>query len=311
MNGNAFSVRHKEWAIECLKLAYKSMPWIMLLLACNQLIINAFTYMISSLANDSNNDSLLLKLTIAIIITLVMQLPLTLTVLGPLGQAILIIIHRIDQGAKNDPITLSWYIIHDRNMWLSHIKNTFSMYKYCIILMTITYMSLIVYFILAGTSPSEDEDIVTDAASLAYKAFFEMHPLLSFYYKTCVSTITNLALFIGFREMCRFKFNSFMFANSYKSYELCIEEARRAKRILSDMRKFYLFMPFAGSAIISAATSLIVNPIVSLISCTLVAGSCLYIVYMNYIIGRDYYIGPPAKKVEKDIYNSRYANSYS
>jgi hypothetical protein len=306
MNGQLFRVRHKEWRNECFSLMAKTLPWLVLLIlpiaiglpllgSVMKPVINSLAAMRSPVGDISA----------MILIFAFLGITAFVLVTSYFAHGSMILIHRIDQGMKKDPITAIWYLFHDKLMWKDHLRfNRLATLK-------IAYTTVVFFgFCTLGTlitgsgheqiSDSQQQKIdAAKAISETYNAFFSAYPLLEIIKIICWSIHSLPVLYLMYRETFGgFAFNSFMQANSYKSSEQCIAEGRSAQVKLREMKLLYLASPIGMLGLLNLITPE-QHPVVDLVMSIVSAAVTLYVLHMYYIIGRDYWIGPPAKQVKE------------
>lgn len=310
MNGLLFKVRHKEWNIECFRLVIKTLPWLVLLilpLLIFQNISGSILENYSVKISDPIQQIMNMALATAVIIA-----SFLFWAASPFAQSGFILIHRIDNGMKNDPVTALWYILRDKSMWLDHLSTVkrlvpfvFGFYGFIFILSIIA--------ILTGNEPdSKTTSLIAEQAKtlkLSYDAFYTEHFIMSKIKDSMTSTYDLIMICIVYREMWGgFNFNSFMQANSYKSTAQCRLDAIQAKDKLKNMKLFYVHLPFLATVVWTSfvpSEYIIASFMISILNGVV----AIYCIHMNYIIGRDYYIGPPAKNETEKSFNAHLLKS--
>jgi hypothetical protein len=306
VNGKLFKVRHREWQKECALLMLKTTPWLILLLMPHI----ALMYLIGYIADSfmlSDNAGTAAKIGMIGICIFILSILFFLWAKSYFAHGSMILMHRIDNGMKKDPITAIWYVFHDRHMWADHF-NAFKSFFKEILIQAVVMASVITLLLLTisiinppdnitvSQSMQEKSTAITAARELS-KAFFNEHYFLSMIKYFCSNLMFMVMVYLIFQETyAKFNFNSFMQANSYKSTEQCIAEGKQSAKELLRLKISYILVP-CGAPLPIAMILPDGYPFAFFIVTVISSLVVFYSLHMNYIIGRDYYIGPPAKKV--------------
>lgn len=287
MYGASYKVRHKEWSKECLALMVKTLPWIILI----AMAVYGFSHISGEISKSAMADRNPLGVISGICMFIVFSL--LVIVFSPMVMASMIIIHKIDQGYKNDPVTLAYFILHDKQMWKANFRaDAKDFLAPALGILTVAGMLI---FGAAMFAPDNLDTIEKTAAQIANEAFWKEHPFLE--HVKGVLSIGGL-IFMPYIIFHEFKgrscFNVFMLANSYKNVEECKIDAAAAKKSLGPMFLPYIF----GPQIVLFLVDIVLNldyPVIQLCVTLLEFAVGVWSLHMHYIIGRDWYIGPPPK----------------
>lgn len=294
MYGSSFRERHKEWAKESIALMLKTTPWIIIFCA----IIYAIFFGIQSagrIINDISNIAGTIYGLAMIVLTVA-----GIMVCGPLVLGSMIIIHKIDQGYKSDPITLAYFILHDKNMWRHSFSEDFKEYIKPYGLYALLIISgLTIGSLLAPDIPPVEKTAEILAAERFWKENVGLLHLNQILNLIVMATLPYLMIHVLTK---RASFNTFMLANSYKNVEECKIEGLSSRKKLLKYTLMYLYLPQVFIFLLSFA-QIQMYPLALMITNAVQAIISIWIVHMDYIIGRDYYIGPPQKKQKQESYD--------
>lgn len=290
MYGASFKVRHKEWFKESLSLMFKTLPWIILMFMVFYGIISLSHFVMSPIAESGS------KLLKAISFVIPLTIAIVIIVFSPITLAAMIIMHKIDQGYKSDPITLGYFILHDKTMWLSHLRAGFKDFGMAIACIMGVGVAIALTSLNSPVNPEEAKA----AHLIAYELFWKAHPNLKMLNNFMGTVSIGIIPFIMLYEYKgRSKFNIFMAANSYRTIEECALDAASTKDRLDNLVKLYVFLPQIFIILVISMLN-IGYPVISIVINIVQFVISIWVLHMHYIIGRDYYIGPPPKKQKQE-----------
>lgn len=270
----------------------KTLPWIILI----AMAVYGFSHMSGEISKFAMADRNPLGVISGICMFIVFSL--LVIVFSPMVMASMIIIHKIDQGYKNDPVTLAYFILHDKQMWKANFRaDARDFLAPALGILTVTGMLI---FGAAIFGPENLDTVEKTAAQIANETFWKEHPMLE--HVKGVLTIGGL-IFMPYIIFHEFKgrscFNLFMLANSYKNVDECKIDAAAAKKSIGSM-----FFPYVlGPQIALFLVDIVLNldyPVIQLCVALLEFSVGVWSLHMHYIIGRDWYIGPPPKKQKQE-----------
>jgi hypothetical protein len=295
MYGASYKVRHKEWFKECLALMVKTLPWIILF----AMAVYGFSHISAEILKPSMNDKSPLGMIGGICLFMVFSL---MIVFSPMLTASMIIIHKIDQGYKNDPVTLAYFILHDKQMW----KAVFRADAKDFLGPALGMLTIVGLLIFSASMFGPDNQVAVEktAVQIANVAFWNEHPFLG--HVKGVLSLGGLIFmpYIIFHELKgRSCFNLFMLANSYKNVEECKIDAAAAKKSIGAMSFPYILGPQVALLLVDIVLNLD-YPVIQLCVALLEFSVGVWSLHMHYIIGRDWYIGPPPKKQKQESLDS-------
>lgn len=298
MNGAAFQVRHKEWAIETIQLAFKTIPWMFIF---SLPIFLTLYFLEGSIINSSSIPAMAFNM---VVMGIMAAVNLFVMITGPTAHIFSIIMHRMDRE-KNGPFALSWYIC-DRAMWADHLVPAWNRFKPVILMMTALTLGICVAAIFAPKQPPKVDESIEMA-----RAFWQSHPFLLIFHQYADHTVTMCAFYFAYMTYAnRYVFNIFMQANGYKPHHLCRSEAAAALPKLRKLFTYYSLIPMGLVCLVNIFSfGNLKYPAGALFMDSLLLLITIWSMHVSYIIGRDYYIGPPKKKQEQESTNKFHATA--
>lgn len=296
MYGSSFKERHKEWFKESLALMVKTTPWIVIAYCVVMMPPLALCLLADAAASHG------FKLVSLIAVCGIIPIFLSIIAFGPVALAANTIMHRIDQGQKQDPITIFYFVMREKEMWISSLKADFKIVGPAIIMISITIISaIIVGYIMHDPLQAPPVPKVDTPAMFFWKA----HPAVS-YLETalCLFSATVIPYLILHEVLEKTTFNTFMFSNGYKNLDECQNDGIQARPKLYKYWFPYLAAPQLA-IMIFGLFKMDDYPIAILIMSAIQFLIGLWSLHMAYIIGRDYYIGPPPKKQKQESFDKR------
>lgn len=296
MYGSSFKERHKEWFKESLALMLKTTPWIVIAYCIVMMPLFALCLIADAAASHGA------KLIPLIAVCGIIPLFLSIIPFGPVALAANTIMHRIDQGHKQDPITIFYFVMREKDMWISSFKADFKIVGPTLMMISLTVISaIIVGYIMHDPLQTPPVPKVDTPAM----AFWKAHPAIS-YLETalCLFSATVVPYLILHEALGRTTFNTFMLSNGYKNVDECQTEGMQARPKLTKYWIPYLVAPQMAIMMLGIF-KMEDYPIAILIMSAIQFLIGLWSLHMSYIIGRDYYIGPPPKKQKQESFDKR------
>lgn len=289
MNGAAFQVRHKEWAIETIQLAFRTLPWMFIFSLPIFLILY---FLEASLVNSTSLPAMAFNM---VVMGLLAAVNLFTMITGPTPHIFSIIMHRMDRE-KTGPFGLAWYAC-DKIMWEDHLAPAWQRFKPIILMMIVLTFGLCIGALFAPKQPPK----IDEGMEMA-RAFWQSHPFLLIFHQYADHIVTMCAFYFAYMTYInRYVFNIFMQANGYKPHHMCKSEAASALPKLRKLFTCYSIIPmgfvclaniFGAGSLRYPAGALVIDAALLIIT--------IWSMHASYIIGRDYYIGPPKKRQEQE-----------